>query len=933
MKLSAILFCLFGLGVATAPVVRAADVISLKGRWRFALDPAAEGQPGEWFKTKLPDTIRLPGTTDENRKGPGNTNTAELSHLSRLHPYVGPAWYQREVVVPRDWQQRRITLFLERTKHTSVWLDQQPCGEQDSLAAPQVYDLSRVLAPGRHRLTVLVNNQNKPPLNGGHQLSEDTQTDWNGLLGRLELRATDKVWIEDAQVYPDAKTGKIKLRVTLGNQTGTEAAGRLEWRAQSWNASRRHVPRPGSMAFANAAHGAVIEAEYDLGPDALKWDEFDPALYRLALTMKAGQGKNPCVDGREIDFGLRDFSAQGNQFSINGKTIFLRGKHDACVFPLTGHPPMETEGWLRVFRIARQYGINHYRFHSWCPPEAAFAAADMAGIYLQPELFIMNGDINQKPGGLDYCRLEGERIFKAFGQHPSFVMFALGNEMAGRREDRAGLVQELRRMDPRHLYAQSSNYDFSQPRVARGDDYWTTFRTRPGAEGAVRGSFGHCDMPLGHVQTGPPSTTWDYAAALADVTVPVIGHEVGQYQAYPNFKEISKYKGVLRPWNLEVFRSRLAARNMLDQAPDFFRASGALAVRCYREDIEAALRTPGFGGFQLLDLQDFPGQGTALVGILDAFMDSKGFISPEKWREFCSATVPLALLEKRVWTNAETLTAAIKVANYGPVELPGSILEWALIESGGGKIASGELPAQSIPQGQLVQVGHVSVLLAKAAAPRKVLLNLRLRGSKCRNQYELWVYPDKIETLPQRVIVSHGLDASVLRQLAAGRRVLLLPPPTSWTNSVEGAFASDFWCYPMFRGICQGLKKPVAPGTLGLLCQPNHPAFRLFPTEVHSNWQWWSLLMHSRPLILDDTPPSFRPLAQVIDNFERNHKLGLIFEGRVGTGRLLVCAIDLAALADRPEARQLLASLVAYADSDRFAPRTDLSPALLAKLR
>jgi len=170
----------------------------------------------------------------------------------------------------------------------------------------------------------------------------------------------------------------------------------------------------------------------------------------------------------------------------------------------------------------------------------------------------------------------------------------------------------------------------------------------------------------------------------------VIGHETGQFQVYPNFREIEKYTGVLKARNFEIYQRRLKDAGMLDQADDFVRASGALSVLCYREDMETALRTPGFGGFQLLDLQDFPGQGTALVGILDAFMESKGLITPEKWRNFCNDVVPLARLEKYTWTNAEEFSARLQVANYSNRNYTDTPLHWQLVDQSGHIINQGK---------------------------------------------------------------------------------------------------------------------------------------------------------------------------------------------------------------------------------------------------
>jgi hypothetical protein len=789
-----------------------------------------------------------------------------------------------------------------------------------------------MLTPGQHRLTILVDNGKKLPVNGGHQLAEDTQTNWNGILGRLELRATERMWIDDVQVYPRSPERKIKVRVTLGNTSGEAAAGIIQLKV--WPQGRRlsqlhgtrDQPPAVSQAFAQAGHGAVVEAEYTLGPEADLWDEFAPTLHQLFVSLEARSGARTCVDRRQAEFGLREFRTKGTQFSINGQTVFLRGKHDACVFPLAGYAPMSANDWLYVLRTAKSYGINHYRFHSWCPPEAAFTAADRVGMYLQPELPNFGGDLGKDRAAADYTRAEACRILQAYGNHPSFVMLALGNEMFGGREVRADILRELRQSDGRHLYAQASNYDFSNPQLAAGDDYWTTFRARPGVEGAVRGSYAHVDAPLGHVQAGPPGTHYDYTRAIANVPVPVIGHEVGQYQTYPNFRELEKYSGVLRARNFEVFRERLQAAGMLDQADQFVRASGALAVLCYREDIEAALRTKGFGGFQLLDLQDFPGQGTALVGVLDAFMASKQLIEPAAWREFCAETVPLAILPKYVWTTGEALTAEIKVAHYGPSAIPGATIAWTLTEAGGKSLACGQLPSRDIPQGGLTDLGRVTAPLRDAAAPGKVTLALRLGDTVFRNRYDLWVYPPAAEAVPPPgVTVRRQLDDETQRLLSSGGKVLLLPEPAKLAHSIPGFFASDFWCYPMF-------KRGNPPGTLGLLCDPQHPALAGFPTEFHSNWQWFHLLLNSRAVILDEAPAGYRPVVQVIDNFERNHKLGVVFEARVGVGKLLVCSIDLPGLEERPEARQLRASLLAYAVSDRFQPAQELSIEILQKL-
>ncbi len=895
------------------PLLAEREWVSLQGEWLFTLDPNDEGVQKEWFRARLPQTIVLPGTTDENRKGT-RSEAWETDHLTRVFPYIGAAWYQREINVPAN---RRVSLFLERTKTSRLWVDQNYVGTEASLVAPHVYPLGP-LAGGRHRITLQIHNAEHAPIGDPHQISEHTQTNWNGIIGRIGLRLSDPVWIEDVQIYPDRAGRRARVRVEIGNQTGGPAEGMLTLRTGG-DAS------PVETRFRTAEQRTVVEAEYSLGDNAPEWDEFTPLLQRMEVAIEAfGRGRKHTASGA-LSFGLRDFATAGTQFRVNGKTTFLRGKVDNCVFPLTGYPPMTTEGWLAVFRTAKAYGLNHYRFHSWCPPEAAFEAADQAGVYLQPEL--PNWREFGDPEHDLFLRREGERLLRAYGNHPSFAMLSLGNELGGSQSLMATFVKHFREFDPRHLYAQGSNNWFPEP--PEGDDYWTSFQVR-GKH--IRGSYATVDAPLGHIQTGPPSTMTDYSTAIEGMKVPVISHEVGQYQVAPDFRQIAKYTGVLHARNLEVFRKRLEFGGMLDRAGEFHRATGTLAAICYREEIEAALRTPGFGGFQLLDLQDFPGQGTALVGILDSFLESKGLIGPERWREFCSETVLLARMEKYTWTKSETLRAKVEAAHYGPTEIQGARASWALRIPGVRVLITGDFETVPVRQGALTAVGEIRLPLTLIEAPVELALDLSFRETPIRNSYRIWVYPDTASTAPGAVHVTRILDEPVWRALLAGGSVLLLREPLSLRNGIEGAFAPDFWNFDMFRMFAEQRGYPVAPGTLGILCDPGHPAFAGFPTAFHADWQWFHLLRNSRTVILDDLPPGFRPLIEVVDNYQRGHRLGVMFEVRAGAGRLLVSTINLIAERDRPEARQLLSSLLAYMNSPRFNPSTDVAPGLLQQI-
>ncbi len=903
-----------------------AEAESLAGEWRFAADPKDEGLKQEWYKTRLADTIRLPGTTAEQGKGEKNEKR-DIYLWSPLYNSLPSAWYQRDVKIPAEWAGQRVILELERTKYTRVWVDGKIAGEQSGVCTPQEYDLTDAMSPGDHVLTIQVAIDPFPKGIGGHHLRH-LQTNWNGIIGKLNICPRSQVWLKSIQILPDPATRNLSLRIVVGNLTGGAVEGKIRL---SGIANPDHEVAdaflPGGVTFSGRDRELVIETRYETGPLSL-WDELHPNMHILKLSLDAKAGEKKFKDERSRRFGMREFKRSGTQFSINGKTVFLRGTHDACHFPLTGYPSMSTREWERLLQIAKDYGINHIRFHTWCPPEAAFDAADTVGMYLQPELpsdagFSFGEDANHDA----FCRMEGERILRTYGHHPSFVMLALGNEISIRKpENRAAMTEMIsyfRKLDPSRLYAEGSNNELGNPTLNPNDDYFTTFRTGPRSR-PVRGSFATVDAPLGHIQAGPANTMVDYTKSLAGIPVPVIGHEIAQYTVYPDFREMGKYTGALRLRNYEVFREALVARGMGDQADAFMKASGALTVLCYREEIEAALRTEGFGGFQLLDLVDNQEQGSAIVGILNSFMESKGLIAPETWREFCSPVVPLALMSKYAWTTDEMFAVEMKLANYSSHSLDGALPIWSLKDSSGKVLSAGELAKMDVPQGKLASLGMIKTDLSRFAAPQKLTLELGFKDTNIVNHYPVWVYPSKVDvTPPAGVALARELDANALSTLAAGGTVLLFPPAGSMMNTVEGGFATDFWCWKMFNN---------KPGTMGILCDANHPALAAFPTEFHSNWQWFPVVMNANPIILDDTPADYRPIVQVIDNFTRVHKLGLIFEARVGSGKLLVCAADLPALKDKPEARQLLASLLAYAGSDAFKPVRELSPELLKKI-
>jgi len=906
-------------------------VIQLAGNWQFALDSAGIGLSEKWYSHSLTDFVTLPGTLDENKKGIPNTNRGETMRLSRELMYAGKAWYRREVNIPEEWKGKSIRFIMERTKPANVWIDTIFAGSSNDILTAQQYDLSSLLTPGKHTITVLVDNgKGSVPegITGSHAWTEHTQSNWNGILGMLRLEAFSRTHIENITVYPDVDKKLIKVKIKIISASSEAGPTSVTLNADLWN-SRKEEGLPLKKYKVNLTPGEnIAELSYKMGKGFSAWSEFSPAMYKLTARLNSPDR----IDEATVDFGMRKFSTLGTQFTINGAKTFLRGKHDACVFPLTGHPPMDVDGWLKVFQTAKMYGINFYRFHSWTPPMAAFEAADMEGMYLQPELPFWGSMRKEDSTGLnEFLLKEGDNILKTYGNHPSFVMFALGNELSGDQEVMNEFLSHFRSVDNRQLMAFGSNNYLGFRGQATGEDYYAGCRVGSDTDTIfsthIRASFSFADAyDGGYINGRYPSTELNYSGAISKCTVPALGTEVGQYQIYPNYDEIYKYKGVMKPWNFEVFRERLKANNLTGQALSFFRASGAVSVLCYKEDIEMAIRTPGFGGFHLLDLQDFPGQGTALIGILDAFMESKGLIAPEKFSQFCNKVVPLVIMEKYCWTNKETFTGKIQVANYSSSAIKSQKIKWELIDPAGKAVSDGQVIA-TLPQGELYDAAYLKIDLSSITRAEKLSLNIYLEGTLYKNSYPLWVYPQEPDTsIPENILVAEELDKIALARLAEGSSVLFFPRFGDVKDiSVGGLFSPDYWNYRMFKGISESNNKPVSPGTMSILTDPLLPLFNDFPTDFYTNWQWWAIVKNSRPFILDNGPKDYFPLVQVVDNVERNHKLGLIFEFSVGKGKLLVCMSNLRAIQDKPEARQLYSSILKYMSTDKFNPSQSLT--------
>lgn len=920
-----------GMGCTQTRAQQSRPEISLAGNWRFALDRAGSGEADRLFAKDLSGHAKLPGSMHEQGLGdlpsaqtkwtaqigvqflnnaPWNQYAKEGDFktpfwLTPLRYYVGAAWYQRDVEIPADWASKRVVLTLERPHwETSVWVDEKSIGTQNSLGVAHEYDLTTALSPGKHRLTVRVDNTIKIPsrLSGhtldAHSISDQTQGNWNGIVGAIKLTATDKVWIDDAQVHPDLQNRKARIQLSIGNLNGSAGEGVLSVSAQPFNG-----PKPASSAQPRefpvtwTSAGGKAEIDYPLDNTTRPWDEFSPSLVKLNLSLKSSSGVQ---DSTAVSFGMREFTTSGTQFVINGRPTMLRGTLECCIFPLTGYPPTDVPSWKKLISTAKSYGLNHLRFHSWCPPEAAFEAADELGMYLHIEASAWTS--YEQPEMLPWITAEIDRMLRAYGNHPSFVMLAPSNEP--NRNDPGGIMTSLMKTlaakDGRHLYTAGGGW----PQLP-GNQFHVLSAPRMNASNELRRA---------------PQTTSDYSNQVSRYTVPIVGHEIGQWSAFPNLEEPAKYTGSMKATNLEIFKDILTKSGLGDQAKDFLLASGRLQALLYKEEIENQLRSPGIGGFQLLDLHDFPGQGTAPVGVLDAFWESKGYITPQQHSRYCGPTVPLARLPKRIFTTAEAFSADVEVAHYGPDDLKYVAGKWMVKDDSGKVIQQGAFPPTTLKTGGQTKLGSVAIAKDLLPGPAKLRLEVTLDQAKAANDWDFWVFPEAVAIdAPSDVRVVTAMDDASMKYLIDGGKLLLVPPATRIAGNTVASFGPLFWNNITFPG-------GNRVHTLGIVCDPKNPALAKFPTESHSNWQWWELTATAKPIVLTNMPKELKPLVQSIDDWLTCRKLGLVFEAKVGNGKLIVSSIDLAQnLESRPVARQLRRSILDYMDSPAFVPKVDLS--------
>ncbi len=949
------------------------------------------GEQEAWFSGQLPETIIMPGSMASNDKGDTinletkwmggmrNPNWVEDPNyapyfdpedvrlpywLQPYRKYTGAAWYQKEIRIPNSWNSNQIKIHFERVHwESTLWFDDQMIGMRNSLGTSHEYIIKDLATPGKHMITVRVDNRMKELDVGwdSHSVSDHTQSNWNGIVGELSISPVPQVSIGAVKIFPKIEDKSILVSGEIMNTqiqgTTAEVIGKV-FVKEDRNTVETRSSKKGDDISALASENIELqliegansfEIRIPLGDDALLWDEFNPNLYTLELSAQSGKNKDKVSE----TFGLRKIEANENGIFVNKRPTFLRGTLECAIFPLTGYPSTNPDEWKRIMLVIKNHGLNHMRFHSWCPPEAAFIAADEMGVYLQVECSSWANSTSALGNGDPIDQFiwdESKWIIEKYGNHPSFVMLAYGNEPAGVNQGMflTEFVSYWKENDHRRIYTSGAGWpklpvndyhNVPQPRIQGwGEQLNSIINAQPPSSNYDWTS--RIDNPyFSETETSQTQDleSKDEVSTARELQIPTVSHEIGQWCVYPNLKEKAKYTGVLKARNFEIFEESLNAHQMNHLADSFLLASGKLQALCYKADIEAALRTPNFGGFQLLDLHDFPGQGTALVGVLDPFWEEKGYISPEEFSSFCNTTVPLARLNKHIYLEGETLEVPIQIALFEKEAKTKQTLRIRLLDLKGETVDEKSINDLNIPLGNKNFVGSYYYTFKDQKLARQLELEISL--GEFSNSWNIWVYPKSPEELNSgEEDLSQGdwtckirsqLSPELLQYISEGGTALLSLGKGrishEWGGQVGVGFSSIFWNTAWTAG--------QKPHTLGILCNPNHPALADFPTSYHSDWQWWDAMAHADAIQLDKLGSSFDPIVRIIDDWVTNRPLALILEARLGNGKIIISGADLHSNLDsRPSAMQLRRSLINYMASDKFAPTLSLSKSELTHM-
>lgn len=602
----------------------------------------------------------------------------------------------------------------------------------------------------------------------------------------------------------------------------------------------------------------------------------------------------------------RSISVIDGNFSIDGNFEYIRGTHFGGDFPLNGTPVTDKEYYLEIFERLFEWGFNLVRCHSFCPVEAMFEAADECGMYILVECGMWSYFGEGLPI-MDFLYRETELILKEFGHHPSFVMLSPSNEPFGNwygvLRKWVSFARECDRKlgyEGRRLYtAQSGWFYDTAPSETEGTDFLYFHRS---AYGPLKG---------GTVRNVAGWHGKDYSCSLEGVKIPVICHELGQWCAYPGFDVIDKFTGYLKPSNFIAFKNLAKRNGLLPFAEEMHMASGRNQLRLLKEEFEANHRTPELKGYEYLDVHDYIGQGTALVGIFDAFFDPKAYADREYFTQFNSADVLTAAFADYTVKQGDTVSIPVMLSHYSDDLKEETLLKAELLYEDI-TLWESEYRFTTPARGSKTKLADIELMIPELEGTKRLVFRLSL-DSGYSNSWDLFA-------VKEESAVTGGFSecrdfSDALRLLDEGKDVLFLPHLSEL----------DYDCTPCNeRSIYwNGQMGPRWERNTGILVDDKSPFFDLFPSDASGGFQWGPILRAGRSFVI---PGGFKPLVRVIDDWNRSIPQAFLLEAKVLKGRVLMAAFD-REMSDDPACRLFYSALTGYIVSEDFRPEQELDKA------
>jgi len=936
--------------------------LDLSGEWGCRMDQNEIGEEECWYEKKEWSEgriINLPSTTTQNAIGkPAEIipkwDKVTLNGLKELYHYEGIMWYRKTFQCSKGKEEKKYELFLERIIFCSkIWLDGKFLGSCDSLSTPHRFDITDALKKDtEHVLVVQIDNRDKFHLGRyASAYTNETQTIWNGIIGRIGIYEKESIKITSFYSSMDSWCEKITLHFIMELQD-KELFQFKNNRNLFGIVLEDHLHKHIFLEEKNlkcSIKKILPEEDTEVSTDFLKdiispinetdkksnsyeielmftrtksielWDEHNPVIY--SLNLKYGE-----TSLLEMKTGFRSIEAKDKKIVINGKQRFFRGTLNCCMYPKTGYPPMDKSTWISEFAKIKEYGFNHVRFHSYCPPEAAFEAADETGLYLQIEGPVWLDNWMDLPLGkykehYEYIQRELLLLLREYEMHPSFCVFSNGNECNGDLEFLHAFMKKQKKHNANLLYTTSSNWDRTEDEV---DDMIVCETVD---KIGIRGQYEKEHLAV--------DTQFDYQKAMEKRKAPIISHEIGQYAVYPDITEIKKYYGVLYPLNLMTIKKDLEEKCLVDMASEYVKASTERALMLYKFDVEAALRTEHMGGFQMLALSDFMGQGTACTGLLNTFMEPKAHICKEKILPFLNHTVILLKLPGFFYTYKERVTFELCIFHYAATEYKNVIAVVRAKKKNAETIFEKEYEIDSLPIGfhRIKEDGFFLQDIQDNRTEVEICAYLKRKDNvelSYTNTWNIWGYArknplllsEKKEKIPSFLETEH-FDEKTKVTLLSGGKVFLMLDIAKCESAVKGTFYPVFWSPVFFE----------SKDTCGTMIDTRHPLFeKYFPTNPYGSEEWKNILEHAYACPFSANL-SAKPMVEFVPNFSNNQRNAMLFELAVGQGSILICFMDLLTYKEQYiQVQAFYEACISYVESKDFKPKQQLSVKVLENM-